>query len=85
MKYFKGDRRVLLAEQIDGPGGEEETEGFERYIREDGERVTPAGFAVEVLDVYPEQESRYAVGCPETGGWWFFSEEEMDTLTGPLS
>jgi|GEM_PF-3507825 len=64
MKYKIGDQFVLLIEQLDDDDGIE--------------RITPVGSVVTILPIFPKQEAAYVVGCPATGGSWFFSEPELD-------
>jgi len=46
------------------------------------ERVTPAGYAVELLRV--DSENVLAIGCPGTGGAWIFTRAEWFRLSDPV-
>ena len=68
--YIAGQRRILKVDQTDDDDGTE--------------RVTPAGSIVEILDVTRDSPNPYTVGCPETGGTWFFTAAELDAETDPV-
>lgn len=65
MPYMIGDSFLLT-----GPQRDDDEQG--------NPRLTPSGSLVEVVAVVDENTvNKYLVGCPETGGQWFFSAEEL--------
>ena len=51
------------------------------------ERVMPRGSYVVVSSIQQPADNPYIVSCPATGGWWFFSQAELEgqaELTSPF-
>lgn len=51
------------------------------------ERETPRGSYVVVSGIQQPADNPYIVSCPTTGGWWFFSQAELEgqaELTSPI-
>ena len=70
MNHELSERRRLL---IDEPDDDD-----------DGEpRVTPAGSTVYIQAI-DHKTNQYIMACDETGGWWFYTEEQFEANTCPL-
>ena len=73
-RYKVGDVFRLLTRQVD-----DDDHGQERE--------TPRGSYVVVSGIQQPADNPYIVGCPATGGWWFFSQAELEVqaeLTDPI-
>jgi hypothetical protein len=66
-----GDKRKLTKPQID-----DDDAGIER--------TTSAGSEVEIIRILTGQDACFQVGCPITGGNWFFTLDELLSETEPI-